>query len=65
VLYTDGVTEEHRDDELFGDDRLLEVGRTFGDEPAGVLAKKIVEAVEAFGGGRPADDIAVLAVKRV
>jgi PAS domain S-box-containing protein len=65
VLYTDGVTEEHQGDELFGDDRLLEVGRTFGDEPAGVLAERIVEAVETFGGGRPADDIAVLAVRRV
>ncbi|MEP7059109.1 MAG: SpoIIE family protein phosphatase [Actinomycetota bacterium] len=65
VLYTDGVTEEHRGSELFGDERLLDLGRALGDEPVAVFAKKIVERVESFGGGRPADDIAVLAVRRV
>ncbi|MEA2555768.1 MAG: hypothetical protein QOI60_1099 [Actinomycetota bacterium] len=64
VLYTDGVTEEHRGAELFGDDRLLAVGEAFGAEPLDVFVRNIVEAVEAFGGGRPADDIALLAVRR-
>lgn len=65
VLYTDGVTEEHRGAELFGDDRLLELGRSCGDSSAAMFARRIVEAVEEFGGGRPADDIAVLVVRRI
>jgi serine phosphatase RsbU (regulator of sigma subunit) len=64
VLYTDGVTEAHRGPELFGDDRLLALGDAFGAEPLDVLVRKIVEEVETFGGGRPADDIALLAVRR-
>ena len=65
VLYTDGVTEEHSGSELFGDDRLLELGRSWGDSSAAILARRIAEAVEEFGGGRPADDIAVLVVRRI
>lgn len=64
VLYTDGVTEQHRGTELFGDERLLAVGSEFGAVPPKVFVGKIVEAVEAFGGGRPTDDIAVLAIRR-
>jgi len=64
VLYTDGVTEQHRGTELFGDERLLAVGNEFGAGPPKVFVGKIVEAVEAFGGGRPTDDIAVLAIRR-
>ena len=64
VLYTDGVTEQHRGAELFGDERLLAVGNEFGAGSLEVFVGKIVESVEAFGGGRPTDDIAVLAIRR-
>ena len=64
-LYTDGVTEStNMDNELFGDDRLLETlkaldGKQVEDIGAGVRA-----AVDAFAGEAPQfDDITMLVVK--
>ena len=63
VLYTDGVTEERREGELFGDQRLLEVAESLTDVSAELAATRIVEAVAAFRQSPPADDIAVLALR--
>ena len=63
LLYTDGVTEERRDGELFGDERLIELAESLAGPPAEQVARRIVEAVAAFRPGPPADDIAILALR--
>lgn len=57
LLYTDGVTERFNPDEMtYGEDRLL---RQFevatGREPNGLI-EQIIEDLERFAQGRPADD---------
>lgn len=66
VLYSDGVTEAPGpDDELFGDERLEACVRDFGElEPAGVR-DGILDRVDTFTKGRPAnDDTTILVAKR-
>jgi phosphoserine phosphatase RsbU/P len=63
VLYTDGVTDEQRDGEEFGLERLADVLReTAGREPSDVAAA-IEQAVVGFRPEEPADDLAVLVAK--
>jgi serine phosphatase RsbU (regulator of sigma subunit) len=63
LLYTDGVTDEQRDGEEFGEARLHDlVGECVGLPPA-EIARRIVAEVEAFNTEPPRDDIAVLAVR--
>jgi serine phosphatase RsbU (regulator of sigma subunit) len=60
VLYTDGVTEaHHRGQEMFGQERLIEV---IGHAPAEVdrVADAILAAVTAYGPAEPRDDVAVV-----
>lgn len=59
-LYTDGVSEGRRDDEYYGDDRLVDLLSRVAGEPASDIAEKIVEDVVAFQNGFPRDDIAVV-----
>ncbi len=65
-LYTDGLTEARKGDELYGEARLYEVLSQSSD---GYRATAIVEDVLtdmlAFGGGRLRDDLAILAVRRL
>ena len=63
-LYTDGLTEARRDDELYGEERLIAflrgtVGRTSSDVVAAVL-----EDVTSFASEGLRDDLATLAIKR-
>ncbi len=63
VMYTDGVTEaHHHGQELFGEDRLLEVVRT---APADIdcVADAILDAVVAYGPDDPRDDVAVIVLR--
>jgi sigma-B regulation protein RsbU (phosphoserine phosphatase) len=65
-LYTDGVTEAHDpDDQLFGEERLLEhLSRNAAAEPR-ILAEGVRAAVAGFARGAPQfDDIAILVVRR-
>jgi len=65
-LYTDGVTEAHDpDDQLFGEERLLEhLSRNAESEPR-ALAQSVRAAVAAFAREAPQfDDIAILVVRR-
>ena len=63
VLYTDGVTEARRGDELFGDDRLEAVLAEHRDERAVGIAKAVADAAAAFAEGPVRDDVAVLVVR--
>lgn len=60
VLYTDGVTEGRRGEELYGDPRLREVVSA-GGSPAQVVDTLVADVV-AFQNDIPRDDIAVLAI---
>ncbi len=64
-MYTDGVIETRSGSELFGEERLFDVLGNVRKPSARSLVKKVVEAVDAFAGGRLEDDIAILAVARV
>jgi phosphoserine phosphatase RsbU/P len=63
VLYTDGVTEaHHRNQALFGEDRLMEViGRSKNDVDE--VADGILAAVSDYGPAEPRDDVAVVVVR--
>ncbi len=63
VLYTDGVTDERRDDEPFGEERLSRLLAGLGGASAQPIADGIVEAVADFSTGRQRDDVAVLAIR--
>lgn len=62
ILYTDGITEAfNHEDELFGTERLDEVLADCGID-AHALIESVLESVEAFTEGRPADDDRTLLV---
>lgn len=62
VVFTDGVTEARRGDELFGDDRLAALLRSMAGRSAGKVVDAIAQAVLGFQEGVARDDIAVLAI---
>ena len=62
ILYTDGITEAfNHDDDIFGTERLDEVLADCGID-AHALIESVLESVEAFTEGRPADDDRTLLV---
>lgn len=62
VLYTDGVIETRRDDELFGMDRLIEsISEARNPEK---LTRRVYDRILDFGRGQLQDDIAILVVCR-
>lgn len=62
-LYTDGVTEAtNKDNELFGEDRMLEALNSATDKSAEGLCRAVKDAVDRFVGDAPQfDDITMLA----
>lgn len=65
-LYTDGLTEARSPaGEFYGDERLVSfLSETRDASPTGIIGG-VISDVLAFSGGRLADDLAVLAVRRV
>lgn len=65
LLYTDGVTEAFNlEDELFGDERLIELLRASAAPYPARLVEHVVGAVGHYAGSAPqADDITVLALR--
>jgi sigma-B regulation protein RsbU (phosphoserine phosphatase) len=65
VLYTDGVTEAMSpENEMFGDDGLLEFVRRDGHLDAKPLLENMAQAVQAHAAGAPqSDDITALVVR--
>src|SRR5262249_15633802 len=51
VVFTDGVIEARRDSELFGLERLDAVLAERQGEPAGEIARAVLEACRAWSGG--------------
>ena len=67
IAYTDGVTDARRaDGERFGDARLSRAAHAAAGLSAPEAARTILDAVHRFAGGAPpADDIALLTLRRV
>ena len=65
VLYTDGVAEAPGAEERFGVERLAQALASAGpDASAQALVDAARAALDAFAGGRPRDDVVLLAVRR-
>jgi len=66
VVVTDGICEyENRDEEQFGQDRLLEVVRDFPQASMAELVERIVAAIGAFAAGASQnDDMTILIIRR-
>jgi phosphoserine phosphatase RsbU/P len=64
LLYTDGVVEGRRAGEFFGEQRLSALLGTLRDRDAPTIAGEIAAAAVDHQGGTPADDIAVVVVRR-
>jgi PAS domain S-box-containing protein len=62
VLFTDGVIEAKGPDSRFGEDRL-HANLAGADRPLAAVGR-VTGALEAFLGGEPDDDVAVVAVQR-
>jgi PAS domain S-box-containing protein len=63
VLFTDGVTEaHHRNQDLFGEERLMDVISHAGDGVDDV-ADAIIAAVSDYGPIEPQDDVAVVVLR--
>ncbi|MCL5292780.1 MAG: SpoIIE family protein phosphatase [Actinobacteria bacterium] len=64
LLYTDGLTEARRDDEMLGQRGVIQAFLDLKKHRATDLAPKLVEAARSFVGGSFNDDIAVIAIER-
>jgi serine phosphatase RsbU (regulator of sigma subunit) len=64
VLYTDGVIEARRGNELFGTDRLDAVLQAELAGSAQAIADAVVSACRTFAGGELTDDCAIVVLKK-
>lgn len=65
LLYTDGLTEARSGEQLFGEERAASHLRRDPGKDAGVLCKELIDAARDFASAPLADDVAILAVRRV
>ena len=63
VLFTDGVVEARRGDEILGHERLIEVLRDCGRATAEEITGCLLDAVLGFQEGLPRDDIAIVVLR--
>ena len=63
VLYTDGVLEARRDDDIFGEGRLLDLLAGCTGQDARAIANTVRQAVGDFIPGLPRDDMAILVIR--
>lgn len=63
VMYTDGVIEARRGDEIYGEERLLELLASCTDQDARAIANAVRQAVGDFLPGLPRDDMAILVLR--
>jgi len=66
VVYSDGLTEaENQHEEMFGEERLLDIIRQEAPSGSHALQRKLLEAIEVFTQGTPqTDDITLVVVEK-
>jgi sigma-B regulation protein RsbU (phosphoserine phosphatase) len=66
VVYSDGLTDaQNLRDEMFGEDRLLEIIHEVASAGSGALTQELLKAIEDFTEGTPqTDDITLLVVEK-
>jgi serine phosphatase RsbU (regulator of sigma subunit) len=64
LLYTDGLAEARRGEELFGEERVAGALRRDPGVEAEVLCKALLDAARDFADAPLTDDVAILAVRR-
>jgi len=64
LIYTDGLTEARRGDELFGTERVREVVDRNAHRRAGDLVQALIQAARSFT-DRPLDDLTVVVLKQL
>jgi sigma-B regulation protein RsbU (phosphoserine phosphatase) len=66
VMYTDGLTESFRNDEPFGEERVIETVLRAHGAPARVVATMLVTEADSFSGpGASPDDMTVVVARRL
>ncbi len=66
LLYTDGIVEAtSASDEMYGDDRLIDLLRENAEKPAQVILDRVFESVDEFTGGCPLDDDTSVSVIKI
>jgi serine phosphatase RsbU (regulator of sigma subunit) len=65
LLYTDGLVEARRGEELFGEDRIAATLRRDPGVDADVICKELLAAARDFADAPLSDDVAILAIRRV
>jgi serine phosphatase RsbU (regulator of sigma subunit) len=65
LLYTDGLAEARRGEELFGEERIAAAIRRDPGVEADVLCKSLLEAARDFADAPLSDDVAILALRRI
>ena len=64
VLYTDGLTEARRGDEMFGAEGIEAVLERHADRPAAEIVRELMAAARAFSSHEP-DDMTVVVLKQM
>lgn len=64
VAYTDGVTEARRKNDMFGEERLLELVTSLRNAPADAIVDGIINETYQHSQGKFRDDVAILVLKR-
>lgn len=63
VCYSDGLTEAMRNDEPFGEERVVAALRELAADPPQRVVAEIVRQVQAFNGSTASDDLTLLVAK--
>ena len=64
-LYTDGLTEARRDQDMFGESRVFEMIGKLRVFAPNIVVSRVIDSAVAFAGGGLRDDLAVLALQRL
>jgi phosphoserine phosphatase RsbU/P len=65
LLYTDGLSEIRNGEQIFGEERIANMVRRDPTAPADVLCKNVLEGARDFAAEPMADDVAILAIRRM
>ncbi|HEY3844053.1 MAG TPA: SpoIIE family protein phosphatase [Acidimicrobiales bacterium] len=63
IAYTDGITEARREGDFFGEERLAQVAHEARRRSVEEIADRIIDAVRAFAGHEPSDDLALVVLR--